>query len=72
MKSKENMENLKLISSGQAAKTLGMKTNGKDWQETRKLLIQEYGMRNVAGSGMKIPVKNLEKFLSDNYGISKN
>jgi hypothetical protein len=64
------MEKLKLVSSGQAAKELGMKTSGKDWQKTRKLLIQEYGMSNVAGSGMKIPVKNLEKFLSDHYGIN--
>jgi len=58
-----------LLSPGQVLDTLGVKHDDKAWKHIRKLLIQQYGMTRLPGVGYRIPRRNLEKFLSENYGI---
>ena len=57
-----------LLSSPETARVLGLKVTNRDWKNLRKKLIAEYGMTNIPGIGFKIRYKNLEKFLSEQYG----
>ena len=58
-----------LLSISQVLDTLGLRHDDKAWAEIRKLLIRQYGMCRLPGVGYRIPRRNLEKFLSENYGI---
>lgn len=56
-----------LLSPGQVLKELGMKSNDRAWHGIRRMLIERYGMTRLPGVGYRIPYRNLEKFLSENY-----
>ena len=58
-----------LLSISQVLDTLGLKHDDKAWVKIRRILIREYGMCRLPGVGYRIPRRNLEKFLSENYGI---
>lgn len=47
---------------------LGLTPESKAWKGIRPILIREYGMNYIEGVGMRIPLRNVEKFLEDYYG----
>ncbi len=48
-------------------KELGLTRNDRAWRIIRKKLIIDYGMTRIGDSGYRIPRRNLEKFIAENY-----
>ncbi len=56
-----------LLSVRQVLRELGLNSNDRSWRTIRKKLIIDYGMTRIGDSGYRIPRRNLEKFIVENY-----
>lgn len=57
----------RLLSSREVISRLGLQKDNKTWRRIREILITEYGMSAIPPLGVRIPEKNLEKFLRDHF-----
>lgn len=61
----------KLLNVRQTLKQLGLKSNSRRWIEIKTVLIQQYGMTKVPGTGYLIPQKNLDLFIDEYFQVPK-